>query len=408
MNRPARKSDDLFEKSTMSFGEHLEELRRALGKSLIWLLIGTLAGIYFADSVIRYVQKPLESAIRQYYADKTVREMHLVNAQADDAKALLASHGLALQTIWVSPRSLKSALEPKHESNSEAQATSDNTDPQSGTTQETKTKDDAAPQEPSTNTTKSDTTTSSPSAETKDKPTETSETLASTEPLAPSPLGLNEVVDGVGIDFQDVRPVQVLMRVEDRLQSLQSEEPFMMWMKAGLLVGAVLSSPMVFWHLWQFVAAGLYPHERKYVYMYLPISLGLFWGGVILAFFGVLALVLNFFLTFNNLLNVDPEPRLNDYISFVLLLPLGFGIAFQLPLVMLVLERIGLFKAEDYVRSWRIAILAIAVISMVLTPSDVTSMMAMAVPLWGLYFLGIAMCKYMPRGPGIGGLADSE
>ena len=79
-----------------------------------------------------------------------------------------------------------------------------------------------------------------------------------------------------------------------------------------------------------------------------------------------------------------------------------FGIAFQLPLVMLFLQRIGLFETEAYLGSWRIAVLVIAILSMILTPTDVTSMVALMVPLIFLYFLGILLCKYMPRGKGIG------
>ena len=116
----------------------------------------------------------------------------------------------------------------------------------------------------------------------------------------------------------------------------------------------------------------------------------------------VLQFVISFLLTFNGQLDVAVEPRLTYYISFVLLLPLGFGVAFQLPLVMLFVERIGLIETQAYVDSWRVAVLIIAVVSVVLTPADVTSMVAMMVPLVILYFVGIAMCKYLPRGRGLG------
>ena len=81
----------------------------------------------------------------------------------------------------------------------------------------------------------------------------------------------------------------------------------------------------------------------------------------------------------------------------MLILPLGFGIAFQLPLVMLFLERIGVFDVETYLLKWRIAILVIAVLSMLLTPADPGSMMMMAIPLTVLYFGGILLCRFMPR-----------
>jgi sec-independent protein translocase protein TatC len=94
---------------------------------------------------------------------------------------------------------------------------------------------------------------------------------------------------------------------------------------------------------------------------------------------------------------VDPTPRIADYLSFVMILPLGFGISFQLPLVMLFLERIGIFTVKTYKSNWRISVLAITFLSMILTPSDPQSMLIMAVPLTFLYFGGIKLCEWMPR-----------
>ena len=179
----------------------------------------------------------------------------------------------------------------------------------------------------------------------------------------------------------------------------------MIWFKAGLILGAVIASPGIFYHLWSFVAAGLHMHERRYVYLYLPVSVGLFISGVVLAFFLVLQYILLFLLGFNDSLDVAVEPRLTYYVNFVLLLPLGFGVAFQLPVVMLFMQRIGLFTIRQYIESWKIAILSICVISMLVTPADVTSMVALAVPLVFLYLLGIVMCRFMPRGRGFGSQA---
>ncbi|HBJ34162.1 MAG TPA: twin-arginine translocase subunit TatC, partial [Planctomycetaceae bacterium] len=203
-------------------------------------------------------------------------------------------------------------------------------------------------------------------------------------------------------DPDQLTPKLQLRRHEIGLSALKIEEPFMIWVKAGLIVGAVIASPMIFYHLWSFVAAGLHSHERKYVYVYLPISIVLFISGVSLAFFFVLDFVISFLLQFNGQLEVAVEPRLTYYINFVLLLPLGFGLAFQLPLVMLFLERIGLIPVEAFVKSWRIAILVIAIISMLVTPADITSMISLMIPLIFLYFLGVLMCMYLPKGRGLG------
>jgi sec-independent protein translocase protein TatC len=83
-----------------------------------------------------------------------------------------------------------------------------------------------------------------------------------------------------------------------------------------------------------------------------------------------------------------------------MVLPLGFGVAFQLPLVMLFLNRLGVFSIEAYLSKWRVAIMVIFVVAMVLTPADPISMLLLAVPLTLLYFVGVALCKWMPGGRG--------
>jgi sec-independent protein translocase protein TatC len=116
-----------------------------------------------------------------------------------------------------------------------------------------------------------------------------------------------------------------------------------------------------------------------------------------MAFFVVFRFVLAFLFTFYSWMGIDPDPRITDWLSFVLFLPLGFGISFQLPLVMLFLERIGIFTIGTYLGNWRISVLVIVFIAMILTPSDPYSMLLMAGPLVFLYFFGIALCRLMPR-----------
>jgi sec-independent protein translocase protein TatC len=182
-----------------------------------------------------------------------------------------------------------------------------------------------------------------------------------------------------------------------RVVGLSVQEPFSVYLKAAFVVGAVAASPFIFYFLWSFVGVGLYPHEKRYVRVFLPISLALFLAGVLLAFFVVFRFVLAFLFQFYEWMGIDPDPRITDWLTFVMIMPLGFGISFQLPLVMLFLERIGVFSLADYMSHWRISVLVIFVLAMILTPSDPYSMLLMAAPLTLLYFGGIAMCKLMPR-----------
>jgi len=211
-------------------------------------------------------------------------------------------------------------------------------------------------------------------------------------------IGILGNPDSEGLpDPRNMMQLRAFVPIQASTEALGLQEPFMIWIKAAFVVAFVVASPGIFYHLWQFIAAGLYPHERRYVYFFLPVSLLLFWSGAFLAFFVIFRLVIDFLLDFNASMGIGASPRLTDYMSFALFLPLGFGISFQLPLVMLILERLGIVSVTTYVSQWRVAILVIAFISMVLTPAEVSSMIGMAVPLIGLYFLGIAMCKYLPR-----------
>lgn len=356
----------------MTFGEHLDELRISIGKALLWLAIGLVVGLaFFANRVVRYVQEPLKTAIQQFNADRDLARLGYDPASEDVAplRKLLTENGLMWELVYDVPDDLMKHFAPASSGqNGDSQSPdSQNANNPAGTDQATPT------------------------------PAEL--------PVAPQlPVGPIKMVDLLSKlpSPEKLTPRLQLRRHEIGLSALKIEEPFMIWFKAGLIVGAVIASPMVFYHLWTFVAAGLHQHERRYVYTFLPISVGLFVSGVVLAFFFVLHYVLQFLLTFNGQLEVAVEPRLSYYINFVLLLPLGFGLAFQLPLVMFVLERIGLISVEAYMSSWRVAILVIAVISMLVTPADVTSMLSLMIPLVFLYFLGIIMCKYMPKGRGLG------
>jgi sec-independent protein translocase protein TatC len=166
------------------------------------------------------------------------------------------------------------------------------------------------------------------------------------------------------------------------------------------VAGLVIASPWVFYQIWAFVAAGLYRHERSYVTKYLPFSLGLFLAGVFLCFFFVLPITLKFLLQFNVWLGVAPTLRLSEWMGFATILPLVFGISFQTPLVMLFLERISIFTADDYRAKRKFAILIITITAAVITPGqDPFSMVLLAIPMILLYELGILMIVSGQRKP---------
>jgi sec-independent protein translocase protein TatC len=195
--------------------------------------------------------------------------------------------------------------------------------------------------------------------------------------------------------------IEGLNRYAERRRALISLAPletFMIYFMVCLVTGLVIASPWVFYQIWAFIGAGLYRHERYYVMKFLPFSLGLFLGGVLLCFFYVLPFTLHFLLEFNVWLGIEPTLRITDWISFATILPLIFGVSFQTPLVMMILERIGIFTVDDYKSKRRMAILVIVVASAAITPTgDPVTMGLLAVPMYALYELGIYMIQVRIR-----------
>jgi sec-independent protein translocase protein TatC len=195
------------------------------------------------------------------------------------------------------------------------------------------------------------------------------------------------------------------------LKSFTIMESVLVWFKVCLVCGLVLGSPWIFFQIWSFIAAGLYPHEKRLVNVFLPFAVFLFLFGVALCQFVVMPQTIAALLSFNEWLGIEPELRLNDWLNFALLLPVIFGVCFQTPLAMLTLERIGLMTVETYKAKWRVVLFVIAVAYVIVSPTpDPMTMILFLGPMFGLYGLGIMLCKMLPRKPllDLGDVPESE
>ncbi|RLS77517.1 MAG: twin-arginine translocase subunit TatC [Planctomycetota bacterium] len=338
---PRLTDDDLFQSSTMTFGEHLEELRTCLIRASAGLAVAVLLGFFVARPVVHLIESPLRKALGDYYTQRALETAATWQPRAaggpalpysqDEIRDAVEKHAMSFELREVHPDRLQLVLG-----------------------------------------------------------------RGGTAPGAPRPA------DAPAFDADALVPMllwQPLSRdPRVSITTLSAQEAFGIYVKAALLVGIVLASPWIFYQLWTFVAAGLYPHEKKWVWTFLPISIGLFLAGVGIAFFFVFDFVLDYLLQFNAWLGLDPDPRISEWLGFVLVLPLGFGLGFQLPLVMLFLERIGVFDVAAYAAQWRVAVLVIVVVSAVLTPADPYSLLFLAVPLCLLYFGGLWLCRWFAAG----------
>jgi sec-independent protein translocase protein TatC len=267
-------------------------------------------------------------------------------------------------------------------------------------------------------------------------------------------------------------PMYAAMARHDYPQELVTDEVtegIMVVIEISLITAAAFSAPWVLYQLWQFVAAGLYPHERKYVTRFLPLSVALLVGGMLFVYFLVLPWTLDFSIGYSKTIlrggadrirketavdaaaapspapplvphvpavdgtpagvsdgamwrdtldgqlkvfdagrvrtlafgsgsRLVPQYKLSKYISLVVAMLLTFGLSFQLPMAVLLLERIGVVDAAALRRARRYVYFAVVILSAVITPGDfVATTLALAVPLIGLYELGIWLTRFGRR-----------
>lgn len=163
----------------------------------------------------------------------------------------------------------------------------------------------------------------------------------------------------------------------------------------GWLFGLMVCVPVILWHVWAFVVPGLKNKERKFIWPFLIASPFLFVLGVVFAFYILFPVVFKFFVELNMSAPVPAVivPNARDYLAGAIGLLKIFGLAFQLPLVIILLNRIGVLGRGHLIQMRRYAIVFIAVVAAVLTPPDIVSQILLAVPLWLLFEISILFMR---------------
>ncbi len=322
--------DDMFADTRMSFGDHIEELRTRLLRGGIGFLIGLAFAFVIGQQVLKFIAAPVETALMRFYNKRAERIAHE-----------LASGDLTLEKLNI-PRTVR--VQVKHKDFAELLA-----------------KLGLKAQPPAAN----------------------------GDELLDLPL--------------EVRPVEWAIAMQEAtrllgkpplLSVMSITEGFMVWVKVCMAVGFVIGSPWIFYQLWQFVAAGLYPWEKKSVNVYLPFSLGLFLAGAALCQFYVLPGTVEALLWFDEWIGLEPDLRLSEWLGFAILLPVVFGLSFQTPLIMLFLAKMRLMTVETFRAKRRLAWFVMTGIAAIATPGDFMSMILLMVPMWVLYELGIWLAQW--------------
>jgi sec-independent protein translocase protein TatC len=331
--RSASNSDEEELGGQMSFLEHLDELRKRLIRSILFVLIASMLCWFLSDRIYNFLAKPVERAL----AEAQRRQVPIAGIKGNETILSLNSvkEGDTGRYVFSEETKLGTSVIPAGASVI-ARATKD-AQGQFG--------------------------------------------LFTDEPLytgnAIIPKGVR-----LPIDFN------AHAGINDKLIVTTAIEPFSIYVKVSLYAAICLSVPFLLWQIWAFVSPGLYPHERGYVFPFVILSSLSFIAGAIFAYTIIFPPAAKYLLglgkDFRLLLKAD------DYFDFIILIMLGMGIVFQMPAVTYVLSRIGLVSARLLVHIWRPAVVVILVAAAIFSPTnDVPNMLLFAAPMLVLYGISI-------------------
>jgi len=335
-----KQKEDLFD-STMSLGDHLEELRFRLIRALLGLGVGLIIGLVLGRAIISFMQGPYNDATAKFLFSVELEFQSDLDS-GDISEALqqeFKDNGVSLSpdvtvskelVIWKGKRWLITDNEDRYWVKKEKDKVKKEED-------KVKKEEDKVKKE-------------------EDK-----------------------------LNIYKLIPLQIIAVAAG----------FVSFVKIGLVTGLIFSSPWVFYQLWMFIAAGLYPHEKRYVHLAAPFSAVLFVAGALFFIVVVAPITLGFLVKFNErILDVRSQFTFQHYISFVSHLMLVFGVAFQTPIAIFFLNKTGLVSVQALRRSRKFVLLAIFVVAALATPPDVVSQITLAIPLYVLFELGILLSYF--------------
>ncbi len=211
-------------------------------------------------------------------------------------------------------------------------------------------------------------------------------------------LGLFVVMVPFANDLYVVLAEPLLATMPEGTSMIATEvaSPFLTPFKFTLVLAVFLTMPVILYHFWAFVAPGLYRHERRMIVPLLVGSSVLFYSGILFAYYVVFPLIFGF------LVSVAPEgvavmTDISRYLDFVLKLFFAFGIAFEVPIVTIVLVWAGAATPDELAAKRPYVIVAAFVLGMLFTPPDMISQTLLAVPVWLLFEIGLLVSRFVVK-----------
>jgi len=195
-------------------------------------------------------------------------------------------------------------------------------------------------------------------------------------------------------ETDDPSDLRVRSRIDPRLHAFKIGDMFFFALNIAIYVALFAAGPFVLWQLWQFVAAGLYIHEKRLVRIYFPFSVGLFLSGVAFCFYLVVPVGIYFLATTISPDKAQQSQGLESYFGFLSTMCLAMGLVFQLPIVMTFASRIGIVDPRTYSKYRAHFLVGALFVAAFLTPGpDVYSQFLMTVPMLVLYEIGALISR---------------
>ena len=321
----------------MSFLEHLDELRRRLIRSIVFVFVAFMVCWFLSDRIYNFLAHPVRAAL----ADAQRRQIQFAGLTGQEAITSLSALPENATGRYIFPEATKlgqSVIPPG--ASVEARVVRDGQGRLG---------------------------------------------LFTDEALI---AGNIVIPKGVRLPTDETPKPDALPGIDDKLIVTTALEPFSLYVKVSLYAAVCLSVPFLLWQIWAFISPGLYPHERGYALPFIGLSTTSFAIGAAFAYYVIFPPAARYLLglgqDFRLLLKAD------DYFDFIILVMLGMGLVFQMPAITYVLARIGLVTARLLLRIWKTSLIVILIAAAVLSPTnDVPNMMLFAAPMIVLYVISI-------------------
>src|SRR6476659_2743437 len=320
----------------MSFLEHLDELRRRLIRSFIFVFLAASVSWFFADRIYNFLAVPVERALAEAQRTQVPIAGQVGNETITSIAALKEND--SGRYVFAQETKLGTSLIPAGASVM-ARVVKDSQGKLGLFT---------------------------------DEPLYSGTTVIPKGVRLPTDLGASDAYSGIN----------------DKLIVTSALEPFSLYVKVSLYAAVCVSVPFLLWQIWAFVSPGLYPHERAYVTPFIALSSISFVIGAAFAYYVIFPPAAQYLLglgsDFRLLLKAD------DYFDFIIIVMLGMGVVFQMPAITYVLARIGLITARFMIRVWKTALIVILIAAAVLSPTnDIPNMLLFAATMLVLYVVSI-------------------